>query len=585
MTSNNKHLLTYLNFISKDFYLDTYTGSKILSHIKKLDKFIVAIIYLYIYLLSFLSRCFFFKSFSLLENHRISFLVKILFVFNFFIKKVDQVIFTIINLHIYADEELPRVTLKKDKNLDSNSNYSKFIIIGSGPSGAVTASELAKHHSGDILILEKGSFFDIPNSKHPGDEFSKKWYRGGVNSTYFPEMIAYSSGSCFGGGSEVNSGLFHEPDKNFLDEWKREYQTDGLDEESIKEYCDKVNSLTSHKQNIDTKFSNSFIEGAEKGNQKYSELKKFYNQYSGKKNSMSKTLLQDFLKYGGKVELNTEALNIEYKDNQWFVKTKQDGELKYFSCKYLFLCSGSIFTNNLLLKSHISRQKRKTISKFTFHPMIKMIGSYKEDIQALNEDVIAHQNMEFWPKFIIGNASSSIQFLLSSFHNETVIKNFIENNWKKMKIFHATFSLGSGKIINLPFTKEPTLLYFLKRSDKNIINKAAMELFNFIKNTGTDFVIPIIKKNPKLIKTSEKDFNLNNMQSFNNFQLSSVHILGGVTMGEKPECVVDSYGRVKDYEGLYVNDSSLINTKLLKNPQGTIMVIAYRNIDNFLNKA
>ena len=111
-----------------------------------------------------------------------------------------------------------------------------------------------------------------------------------------------------------------------------------------------------------------------------------------------------------------------------------------------------------------------------------------------------------------------------------------------------------------------------------------MELFNFIKNTGTDFVIPIIKKNPKLIKTSEKDFNLNNMQSFNNFQLSSVHILGGVTMGEKPECVVDSYGRVKDYEGLYVNDSSLINTKLLKNPQGTIMVIAYRNISNFLSK-
>jgi len=53
-------------------------------------------------------------------------------------------------------------------------------------------------------------------------------------------------------------------------------------------------------------------------------------------------------------------------------------------------------------------------------------------------------------------------------------------------------------------------------------------------------------------------------------------------MGEKSECVADSYGKIKNYTGLYVNDSSLINTELLKNPQGTIMVIAYRNINNFL---
>ena len=66
-------------------------------------------------------------------------------------------------------------------------------------------------------------------------------------------------------------------------------------------------------------------------------------------------------------------------------------------------------------------------------------------------------------------------------------------------------------------------------------------------------------------------------------QISSVHILGGVTMGENLDCVADSYGKIRGYTGLYVNDSSLVNTNLLKNSQGTIMTIAYRNINNFLN--
>jgi choline dehydrogenase-like flavoprotein len=53
-------------------------------------------------------------------------------------------------------------------------------------------------------------------------------------------------------------------------------------------------------------------------------------------------------------------------------------------------------------------------------------------------------------------------------------------------------------------------------------------------------------------------------------------------MGEGKNCIADSYGKIKDYKNLFVNDSSLINTNLLKNPQGTIMSIAYRNIDNFI---
>ena len=60
--------------------------------------------------------------------------------------------------------------------------------------------------------------------------------------------------------------------------------------------------------------------------------------------------------------------------------------------------------------------------------------------------------------------------------------------------------------------------------------------------------------------------------------------MGGVTSGEKKDCVVNSYGQFNGQKNLFVNDSSLINTSLLRNPQGTVMAIALRNIRNFFAK-
>ena len=151
-----------------------------------------------------------------------------------------------------------------------------------------------------------------------------------------------------------------------------------------------------------------------------------------------------------------------------------------------------------------------------------------------------------------------------------------------MKVFHATFSLGSGRIHNLPFLKEPVLTYHLSKSDKMKLYEGFMKTVSFIKSTSAYLVIPVKDKLTHNIKEKKYDCLVENIKNIKNFQLSSVHILGGVTMGEDKNCVVNSYGKVFDTEGLYVNDSSLINTPLLKNPQGTVMSIAYRNIDHFI---
>ena len=73
-----------------------------------------------------------------------------------------------------------------------------------------------------------------------------------------------------------------------------------------------------------------------------------------------------------------------------------------------------------------------------------------------------------------------------------------------------------------------------------------------------------------------------NFKKINDFKFSSVHILGGITSGENSNTITNSSGELKGQKNLFVNDSSLINNKLLKNPQGLIMSIAKNNIDNFI---
>jgi hypothetical protein len=58
-------------------------------------------------------------------------------------------------------------------------------------------------------------------------------------------------------------------------------------------------------------------------------------------------------------------------------------------------------------------------------------------------------------------------------------------------------------------------------------------------------------------------------------------MLGGFNINGNS--VIDEYGKINNHN-VYVNDSSLISKKLLKNPQGAIMAIARKNVKQHLSQ-
>ena len=100
-----------------------------------------------------------------------------------------------------------------------NINYD-FLIIGSGPGGAVYASKLQK--AGLKICMIESGILDLENNydSFSYSEMLHKYKYGGINATLGNANIAYVEGQVIGGGSSVNSGLYHRAPTEILNKWE-----------------------------------------------------------------------------------------------------------------------------------------------------------------------------------------------------------------------------------------------------------------------------------------------------------------------------------------------------------------------------
>ena len=119
----------------------------------------------------------------------------------------------------------------------------EIVVIGSGPGGAVTAATLASAGR-DVLLIEEGP--DLPQSSctpFSFEEMKQKYRSGGITASFGKPSVAYAEGSCVGGGSEVNSGLYHRAPASVIEQWARDYQVEFFSPESMERHfsdCEKV---------------------------------------------------------------------------------------------------------------------------------------------------------------------------------------------------------------------------------------------------------------------------------------------------------------------------------------------------------
>lgn len=463
-------------------------------------------------------------------------------------------------------------------------NKFKVIVVGSGPGGSIT-SKILSENGVDVLMIEKGSFYNLTDhSPFSTNEMADKYKNRGLTVTFGNSKVNYIEGMCVGGGSEVNSGLYHRLPENILDLWEKKnnlnFDKKLLNESYIQNEKDLSISYLSGKI---PNASRKLIEGANQLNWSCVEVPRWYkyndNYNSGIKQSMTETYIPRFLENGGTLLSNTEVKRISKKGRTNIVHVISDGLSSTYECDYLFISAGAIDTPFLLRKSGYRGLVGKGLKT---HPSFKITALFDKEMYAPNDEVSVHQVKEFSPKISLGCSVSNKHYIGLSLNDSNNVGEI--KNWKKMSSYYAMISPdGAGRVLNLPFVKSPFVTFNLTERDYYYINKGIYSLSKLLFEAGALKLFPAGNQAQE-INSLEDVYKISTMKK-DMLKLMTIHLFGSVQLsGNKSLGPINQDGNLWEDDTIYINDSSMLVDSPTVNPQGVVMAIARMNTLKFLNK-
>lgn len=464
------------------------------------------------------------------------------------------------------------------------------LVIGSGPGGSVTAGLLAEHGR-DVVLVEEGPGEEAgdcePFSK---DEMVLRYRNRGLNPAMGSPKIAFVEGCCLGGGSEINSGLYHRTPPEILEGWRQDYGLDGATMEDMLPHCQAVEKSLNlcYSPGPIPAASQKLKQGAEALNWSVMELPRWVAYQPGKQNldgtpacermGMTRTWIPRAAAAGARILTGTRILRLEHRANTW-VAHAHGREAFEIQADHVFLCCGPVQTPLLLRRAGIRHNVGNTLA---LHPTVKVIALFDDEVNSEGAGVPFHQVKQFAPDITFGSSISSPPHMAMALTNHPNERPRIIENWKHASIYYAAVrGPATGAVRSFPFTGDPYITYetgvvALAKLARGVADlcrllfaAGATELFPTVPDQGSYTTPDHLRRIPQALPAGSS--------------LMSIHLFCSCPMGEsRQRCAVDSWGRVFDVPGLSVHDASIFSDAPSVNPQGSVMAFAHRNTLRFL---
>jgi hypothetical protein len=415
------------------------------------------------------------------------------------------------------------------------------LIIGSGP-GSVVAT-LMEHGKGDqrIHILERGGVPKTPHSLHHSlTHVIQDFNQAGQELIVAPGFPLYAQANVVGGGSEVNSGLYHNLPAQYVSRYASAFQVtsqDWLDAEQ------KTNDLLDPVEMDVLPAESLLARGGEVHNLVVSNIPRWRTYFGGgsfqhrgmneifwNKNSISPNIT---------LSENSEAIKISIDNPDYVEVTCRDSFDKSISiirAKRLHVAAGSISTPVLLAKSGLIKYRQ---TRFAWHPMIRIVASTDPtDLGAGDIDPFQAWTVDRTLKF--GSAVSTAPLLSIALGRTVSLKEST-----KLRSYYASFS-SSGRGGILPIVGLPW--YRFSKLDRKFAVEGTALLKDMISAGGGQ----ICNEG----KISSKKF-------------STVHIFG--TLPIDSDIFIPGTNQLRIDKRVRVSDASILPFGPGVNPQGVVM--------------
>jgi choline dehydrogenase-like flavoprotein len=143
-------------------------------------------------------------------------------------------------------------------------------------------------------------------------------------------------------------------------------------------------------------------------------------------------------------------------------------------------------------------------------------------------------------------------------------------------------SMGAGAVTTLPWRHDPLVTFTVPEDDLRDLAVGLHRLGRILFAAGAVRLFPSIKGYPVIEREERLDVFTRPIPGALAHPMT-IHLAGTCPMGEGPRAVaVDSFGKVRGLDNVWINDASLLPEAPGVNPMGTVLALAYRNAERFL---
>ncbi len=299
---------------------------------------------------------------------------------------------------------------------------------------------------------------------------------------------------------------------------------------------------------------------------------------TGAKGSMDVTFLPFAVRYGAEIRPECFVTEFEF-DEHGKIKSvvySQNGEMKKQPCKNVFLCAGGIETPRLLLLNNLANSSGQVGKNFMAHTGVQIWGVFDEAIYPhkgipgglISEDTHRPKDADFAGGYLLQSIGVMPVTYVSQLARGEKIFGEELGGW--MNDYNHTAG------INILGDCLPSENNFMELADEKDARGLAKPRVYFSHGENENRMSAHAER---LMKEIWTEAGAKKMWTFQR----NAHIIGTCRMGtDAGDAVVNENCRSFDIPNLYICDNSIFPSALSVNPALTIMALALRTADKFL---